>query len=181
MATSTIVASSNAAQQKELKLLKQIKVEQNFANQAYANFQSIRFGIEACCYTDFANAVVDKGLCDWQNAASNRVVVATEIKGIFVEPLMKLNLKASMSCPATPTNVCTVLDLESILIADSTYTQCFETASDVWNITHNLGKYPSVTVVDSANTVVVGNIDYISSNAIKITFNAAFSGCAFLN
>jgi|TARA_R110000782_G_scaffold142364_3_gene235065 hypothetical protein len=181
MATSTIVASSNAAQQKELKLLKQIKVEQNFANQAYANFQSIRFGIEACCYTDFANAVVDKGLCDWQNSASNRVVVATEITGIFVEPLMKLNLKASMSCPETPTNVCTVVDLEALLIADSTYTQCFEMASDVWTITHNLGKFPSVTVVDSANTVVVGNVDYTNSNSLVITFNAAFSGCVFLN
>ena len=79
MASSTIVASSNAAQQKELKLLKQIKVEQNFANQAYANFQTIRFGIESCCYTDFANAVVEKDLCDWQNAASTKVVAAINV------------------------------------------------------------------------------------------------------
>ena len=43
---------SNAEQVKELALLKQIKVEQTFAKQVYANFQSIRFGIEACCYTD---------------------------------------------------------------------------------------------------------------------------------
>tara|TARA_R110000822_G_scaffold190034_1_gene328881 strand:+ start:68 stop:613 length:546 start_codon:yes stop_codon:yes gene_type:complete len=181
MASSTIVASSNAAQQKELKLLKQIKVEQNFANQAYANFQSIRFGIEACCYTDFANAVLEKGLCDWQNAASTKVVVATELEGIFVEPLASVNLQASMSCPATPSNVCTVLDLQEILVADSTYTQCFESALDTWNVTHNLGRYTSVTVVDSANTVVVGNVDYTSSNSLVITFNAAFSGCVFLN
>ena len=172
---------SNADHIKELALIKRIKIEQTFAQQVYANFQSLRFGIEACCYTDFDQAVLRKDICDWQNSASSKVVIATEIVGIFVEPLAKINLKASMSCPATPTNVCTVLDLEEILIADSTYTQCFEVASDVWTINHGLGKFPSVTVVDSANTVVVGNVDYTSSQSLVITFNAAFSGCVFLN
>ena len=172
---------SNADHIKELALIKRIKIEQTFAEQVYANFQSLRFGIAACCYTDFDQAVLRKDICDWQNSASSKVVIATEIVGIFVEPLAKINLKASMSCPATPTNVCTVLDLEEILIADSTYTQCFEVASDVWTINHGLGKFPSVTVVDSANTVVVGNVDYTSSQSLVITFNAAFSGCVFLN
>ena len=172
---------SNADHIKELALIKRIKIEQTFAQQVYANFQSLRFGIAACCYTDFDQAVLRKDICDWQNSASSKVVIATEIVGIFVEPLAKINLKASMSCPSTPTNVCTVLDLEEILIADSTYTQCFEVAAAKWTITHNLGKYPSVTVVDSANTVVVGNVDYTTSNSLVITFNAAFSGCVFLN
>lgn len=176
-----IRSNSNADHIKELALIKRIKIEQTFAEQVYANFQSLRFGIAACCYTDFDQAVLRKDICDWQNSASSKVVIATEIVGIFVEPLAKINLKASMSCPATPTNVCTVLDLEEILIADSTYTQCFEVAAAKWTITHNLGKYPSVTVVDSANTVVVGNVDYTTSNSLVITFNAAFSGCVFLN
>ena len=176
-----IRSNSNADHVKELALIKRIKIEQTFAQQVYANFQSLRFGIAACCYTDFDQAVLRKDICDWQNSASSKVVIATEIVGIFVEPLAKINLKASMSCPATPTNVCTVLDLEEILIADSTYTQCFEVAAAKWTITHNLGKYPSVTVVDSANTVVVGNVDYTTSNSLVITFNAAFSGCVFLN
>ena len=176
-----IRSNSNADHVKELALIKRIKIEQTFAQQVYANFQSLRFGIAACCYTDFDQAVLRKDICDWQNSASSKVVIATEIVGIFVEPLAKINLKASMSCPATPTNVCTVLDLEEILIADSTYTQCFEVASDVWTINHGLGKFPSVTVVDSANTVVVGNVDYTTSQSLVITFNAAFSGCVFLN
>ena len=176
-----IRSNSNADHIKELALIKRIKIEQTFAEQVYANFQSLRFGIAACCYTDFDQAVLRKDICDWQNSASSKVVIATEIVGIFVEPLAKINLKASMSCPSTPTNVCTVLDLEEILIADSTYTQCFEVAAAKWTITHNLGKYPSVTVVDSANTVVVGNVDYTTSNSLVITFNAAFSGCVFLN
>ena len=43
---SSITASSNAAQQCELALLKRIKIEQTFANQVYANFKSLRFGID---------------------------------------------------------------------------------------------------------------------------------------
>jgi len=181
MATSTIVASSNAAQQKELKLLKQIKVEQNFANQAYANFQSIRFGIEACCYTDFANAVLEKGLCDWQNAASTKVVVATETPGVFIEPLAAVNTSASQSCPTIPSNVCTIVDLANIIAKTGTYSECFDIASASWVITHNLGRYPSVTVVDDNNKVVVGDIVYDNTSTITITFRSPFVGCAFLN
>lgn len=54
-------------------------------------------------------------------------------------------------------------------------------AADTWNITHNLGKHPSVTVVDSAGTVVVGEIKYLDLNSIRITFTAEFSGKAYFN
>ena len=178
---STIRSGSNVAREKELSLLKRIKIEQTFANQVYANFQSLRFGIEACCFTDFEQAVLRKDICDWQNSASSKVVVATEIEGVFVEPLAKVNAKASISCPDTPTNVCTILDLADIIADSGTYTQCFEVATVKWTITHNLGKFPSVTVVDLDNNVVIGDVDYLSTNIIQITFSIPFSGCAFLN
>lgn len=54
-------------------------------------------------------------------------------------------------------------------------------ASREWLITHNLSKFPSVTVVDSAQTVVIGEVTYIDSNNLKITFSAEFSGKAYLN
>lgn len=53
--------------------------------------------------------------------------------------------------------------------------------SAVWVITHNLGKYCSVAVVDSANTTCEGSIQYNSPNQLTITFSAAFSGEAYLN
>jgi len=60
-----------------------------------------------------------------------------------------------------------------------TYTQA--STALVWNITHNLGKNPSVSVADSAGTWVVGQVDYINNNELTITFNAAFQGVAYLN
>ena len=74
MAT-TVVASSNTNQKEYNSLMKRIQVEQNFANQAYANFKSVKFGISACCYTDFEDATINKELCDWQNSASTKIVV----------------------------------------------------------------------------------------------------------
>lgn len=50
-----------------------------------------------------------------------------------------------------------------------------------WTITHNLNSYPSVTVVDSAGSVVEGDPQYLSSNAMTVTFSSAFSGAAYLN
>ena len=180
MAT-TIVSSSNTSQKEYNSLMKRIQIEQNFANQAYANFKAVKFGISACCYTDFEDAIINKELCDWKNSASTKIVVSTETVGVFVEPLAKVNTKASMSCPTIPSNVCTVLDLAEVLAASGTYSQCFEVASATWTITHNLGKFPSVTVVDSTNTLVIGNVVYTNSNIINITFNSAFAGCVFLN
>lgn len=54
-------------------------------------------------------------------------------------------------------------------------------ASEKWEIKHNLNKYPSVTVVDSADTVVYGNIEYIDNTKLIITFSGGFSGKAYLN
>lgn len=52
--------------------------------------------------------------------------------------------------------------------------------STTWNITHSLGGRPSITVVDSAGTVVIGEITYISDSQITASFTAAFSGFAYL-
>lgn len=54
-------------------------------------------------------------------------------------------------------------------------------ASDEWFIEHNLGKHPSVTVVDSGESVVVGDVTYINLNSLIINFASEFSGKAYLN
>lgn len=55
------------------------------------------------------------------------------------------------------------------------------TPAATWSIAHNLGKNPSVSVADSAGTLVHGEVDYINNNSLTITFSAAFSGKAYLN
>lgn len=50
-----------------------------------------------------------------------------------------------------------------------------------WVITHNLGRFPAVTVVDSAGTVVEGDVDYVSTTQVVLTFSTPFSGRAWLS
>lgn len=60
------------------------------------------------------------------------------------------------------------------------YVHTQNAASASWQITHNLGGYPAVTIVDSASTVVIGEVSYISTSQIRVDFTAPFSGYAYL-
>lgn len=54
--------------------------------------------------------------------------------------------------------------------------------SSVWEITHNLGKYPSVTVVEYySNQEIVAEVQYESLSKVKITFSENLKGKAYLN
>lgn len=54
-------------------------------------------------------------------------------------------------------------------------------ASAVWTVQHNLNKYPSVTVVDSSENVIIADVEYVDVNTVKITMNGASKGRAYLN
>jgi hypothetical protein len=74
--------------------------------------------------------------------------------------------------PTTTTNVYT---------GDANYVHDQGSASATWVVTHSLSKYCSVTVVDTANTVVIGEIEYNSVNQVTLTFRSAFGGKAYFN
>lgn len=63
----------------------------------------------------------------------------------------------------------------------STYVYTKSVAEAVWDINHNLGKFPSVVILDSSDDEVEGDVRYINPNRITITFSAAFAGRALLN
>lgn len=54
-------------------------------------------------------------------------------------------------------------------------------SSSTWSITHNLNKFPSVSIVDSSNAEVIGEVEHINANSLTVKFSAPFSGKAFLN
>lgn len=63
---------------------------------------------------------------------------------------------------------------------DLNYTHV-QASSISWAIPHNLGKIPSVTVIDGSGNRVHGDVDYVDLNNLTITFNTAFAGTAYLN
>ena len=74
--------------------------------------------------------------------------------------------------PTTTTNIYTT---------DANYVHDQGAAAAEWVVTHNLNKFCSVTVVDTANTVVIGEIEYNSVNQATLTFQSAFAGKAYFN
>jgi len=54
-------------------------------------------------------------------------------------------------------------------------------SSSTWSITHNLNEFPSVSIVDSSNAEVIGEVEYTNANSLTVKFSAPFSGKAFLN
>ena len=89
----------------------------------------------------------------------------------------------------TPNVVTVDQDAPNIVVVRSTSaaaseTRRFEfsqqTAAATWVITHTLGGKPQVTIVDSADTHVFGEVQYNSNTQITVLFSAAFSGKAYL-
>lgn len=54
------------------------------------------------------------------------------------------------------------------------------TPAAVWNVQHNLNRYPSVVILDGSNNLVTANINYPNADNVTITFATAFAGKAYL-
>lgn len=70
--------------------------------------------------------------------------------------------------------------LSTATLQNERYVHSQPSPSTTWTITHALGGKPSVTVVDSAGTVVIGEVTYNSDTQVTISFTSAFSGFAYL-
>jgi hypothetical protein len=66
-------------------------------------------------------------------------------------------------------------------VGDKSYIFTQANPNTVWTINHNLDKFPSVSVVDTSNTMVEGLTEYTNTNTLTITFTAGFAGKAYLN
>ena len=67
------------------------------------------------------------------------------------------------------------------IVEDKTFVYTQAVPSTVWEIEHNLNKYPAIVIVDSGDSMVAGEVVYIDENNVRVTFNSAFSGKAYLN
>ena len=81
--------------------------------------------------------------------------------------------------PEAPTVIAIqLLGTETIFVRRHVHTQASPATS--WSITHALKGKPQVTIVDTADTCVVGDVTYNSDTQITVSFSAAFAGNAYL-
>ena len=65
--------------------------------------------------------------------------------------------------------------------ADASYIHNQDTANTIWDITHPLGKKPSVTCFNQIDIQMEGQIQYITNNRLIVSFNNSCAGKAYLN
>ena len=98
-----------------------------------------------------------------------------------MSPLTVTKVNRNVTVSGTANSTLTIGGGPSAGNPHGTYTYTQTSAAAIWTITHNLNCYPAVTIVDSAGTVVLGEIEYLTSNIVRVTFTAAFAGKAYLN
>lgn len=54
-------------------------------------------------------------------------------------------------------------------------------ASAGWTITHSLGGFPNVTIVDTNGEQIEADIDYLDNNTLQVNFSTATAGKAYLS
>ncbi len=52
---------------------------------------------------------------------------------------------------------------------------------EVWTVPHNLGGFPSATVVDHLGSKVQADVTYVDENIIQVTFSVPSVGRVFVN
>lgn len=74
-----------------------------------------------------------------------------------------------------------LLQFDAIADTDKHYAHTQGVASATWSVSHNLNKYPSVTVVLSTGQKGYGDVTYVDENNLTISFTGAESGKAYMN
>lgn len=62
-----------------------------------------------------------------------------------------------------------------------TYVHTQVNANTSWAITHNMGKYPAVAIIDSGGDYMLADVSYTNENQLTVNFAAPVSGIAYLN
>lgn len=66
-------------------------------------------------------------------------------------------------------------------VTDANYVHTQSSPSVTWTVVHNLGKFPTIAVVDTGGSVVIPDVHYVNVNTITVTFGSATSGQVFCN
>lgn len=65
--------------------------------------------------------------------------------------------------------------------AGATYTHIQSVAASVWTVAHNLGRYPSITVVDNLGGQLYPDVRYVDADIAQITHSVPLTGRAYCN
>lgn len=66
-------------------------------------------------------------------------------------------------------------------IGDKNYVHEQAVASTTWTVNHGMDKFPTIFIQDSAGSSIIGDIEYVDNNTVRVTFAVALSGKVYCN
>jgi hypothetical protein len=81
----------------------------------------------------------------------------------------------------TITGVAPAQTINFVLPMAGQYVHTQSVSASTWIVTHGLGFFPAVSVIDSGGSVVEGDVSYISVNQVSIAFSSSFGGKAYFS
>lgn len=130
--------------------------------------------------TSYFQSLLNEGLLKLSNGSRTTDYGVYRVQG--VEELQNSVLKISVDLL---TSNGTITDDQTVVISSSVAVdRHYRTGvmdGDIWQIEHNLGKFPSITVVDTAKNVIYADVTYNDLNNVTITFASSVTGYAYFN
>jgi hypothetical protein len=116
------------------------------------------------------------------NSPTTEIIVEAEPTALLVENSITTVVAEVQTTPIETIGIQGPAGIDGINgTGDKNYVHSQSVPSTIWNVNHALLKFPSVTVVDSAGTTVIGEVQLIDINNVRLIFSASFSGKAYFN
>jgi hypothetical protein len=156
---------------------------ENFADSVYNEYRRLNYGIKSCRpgrklyldeirsdlvgYYDLGDGFTCPDNCSCSSCSS--APYATSCSG-------GLSYTAGASCQSSCQINTTV---NNVFGTSFVWTQSDE--SSVWTINHNLGYVPNIFTEDEDGVDILGVVNILNVNTVRITFSAPISGKAYLS
>lgn len=177
-------SSSNSAQQAK----EEADEAELYAQQAK---DSAEFAKRTCFYEIYTDEFTSSGDREFQ--LSHQVDSKDRIIGVNVNNhnILDSNFDISgnqkvvlLNSPTVGSRIAIKYFAGKFIPVGAVFTNAFEFVqsqpSDFWMISHNLGRFPQVMLLDSEDDVCEGEIRYRDENSLTVSFNQKIAGKAYL-
>ena len=117
---------------------------------------------------EWVKQITESDIGNWDDSYGNKIVSGT------VSVASGVNQKTMILVQQDGGTV-------NVTWADTNYVHDQQVASATWVINHNLGKFASIHIVDTAGDEIIGEVTYNTINQITVTFSSLVSGKAYIN
>jgi hypothetical protein len=122
--------------------------------------------------------VVTQGLMNYSGWTWTQGPVHSDADGVLTQNITASTFQVATAI--TPTQLKIGISTAASATTATTFLYTAPSALMVWEIQHNMGRFPVVSVVDSDNNVIFADVAYVDINTVHVNFAYPTGGSAYL-